>query len=341
MNHTKNIGLVLSTILLAGCHSVGIGKLPKTLGERASDFGYVPLDPLPISTAAESNSCKEHGKKNMLPIAEALPDLTSRFAIAQVTGGGELAFGPVKTTQKGSFYKAILDSTFADSVSVTMLISQRVKKGSNYTWRNLEYYPESGGKVGEGDQVVAYRALIVPDQKSITTKQKFQYNSDKAEEILREMNNSTSESSAGNNSSEWSEVSFPVYLGLAFRLTADFKSLESNVNIGSLSAIGVTADANGLAGSMTLQAIGVNGLPVVSALVLPNKIDQTTIQQSVLAIGAGRALIYTDTAENKVSLNPRVIGLYSPIGTDARLINAVYSELSKVRINWRRPCKAK
>jgi hypothetical protein len=34
-----------------------------------------------------------------------------------------------------------------------------------------------------------------------------------------------------------------------------------------------------------------------------------------------------------------VVGLYSPVGSDPRLINAIYSELSRERPPWQHPCK--
>ena len=90
------------------------------------------------------------------------------------------------------------------------------------------------------------------------------------------------------------------------------------------------------------QSLGVNGKSIAMALPLPNKLDQTTIETAILAVGSSRAILYATNGEadagNQARPSPRVVGLYSPIGTDPLLINAIYAELSKTRPVWRRPC---
>ena len=74
-------------------------------------------------------------------------------------------------------------------------------------------------------------------------------------------------------------------------------------------------------------------------LPLPSKLDQTTIENAILSIGTMRASLYAaDLDDGSVYLQPRIVGLYSPIGGDPLFINAVYSELSKQRPRWLAPC---
>lgn len=318
-------------IAIGGCASTGIG-MPKTAGERAAAYGYVPLDPLPIETVGISGSCKDQRstvfveENKFLPMTQALPDVAVRFAVAELTGNAGLQFGPTAVTAKNKNYRAVLDFVNSDSVTVRMLVRKFHSYNGSIKYYHLsEYVNEEKGQFH-----LSFQAKLIPDQQNFRRNENYK---------LSVSQKSALEGDNFENSAGWTEVAFPIYIGVGFRLTADFQALQSNVALGGLGAIGANADAEKLTGSMTLQSIGVNGLGTTTALALPNKLDQATIEQSILAIGTGRALIYTDPDEAKVRLSPRVIGLYSPIGADPRLINAVYSELSTDRIPWPRPCK--
>jgi hypothetical protein len=323
--------LIGSTLLLSGCASTGL-SLPKTPGERAASYGYVPLDPLPIETVGVAGTCKDKrylgstGDNEFLPMTQALPDVAVRFAIAEFKGNAGLEFGPTALTAKNENYRAVLDFVNSDSVTIRLLL----RKVAIFDGK-VKYFHLSDD-IEEKMPKVAYsfQAKLIPNQAN--------FQNSLSENLSPAQSNAIK---GGNldNSEGWTEVAFPIYIGVGFRLTADFQALQGNVALGGLGAIGANADAKKLTGSMTLQSIGVNGLGTTTALSLPNKLDQTTIEQSILAIGTGRALIYTDKEESKVRLSPRVIGLYSPIGSDPRMINAVYSELSTIRIPWPRPCK--
>lgn len=336
--------LSISALLLSSCSTVGTPAFSDTLGERSSAFGYVPLDPLPVMLGGNGRSCQSgttSSSPQRLSLAEALPDLTARFAVAEASGGGQLAFGPVESTTKGSLYKAVLDSTFSDSISLSFLVTRKFEmRNGTFEWKGLDHVPSLDAKGRPVDKVVAYRVLLAPDQPNVDVESTGRLAAivDKAR-MGDDIKEETNTDSPGDE--DWSLVSIPVYVGLAFRLTADFRALKSNVGIASFSGLGASAEAEQITGSLTLQSIGINGLPVIAAMGVPNKLDATTIQNSILAMGAGRAMIYTDDDENRVGGEARVIGLYSPIGTDPRLINAIYSELSREEdITWHPSCKA-
>jgi hypothetical protein len=322
--------LIGPVLLLGGCASTGL-SLPKTQGERAASYGYVPLDPLPIETVGLGDKCKGRFSGNVgndvfLPMTQALPDVAVRFAVAEFKADTGLEFGPAALTTKNKNYRAVLDFVNSDSVTVRFLI----RKVAIVDGTEIYFHLSDDIDKAKPGLVYGYQAKLIPDQPNFESESQFslnpaQVNALRGEDLL--------------NAKGWTEVAFPIYIGVGFRLTADFQALQGKVALGGLGAIGANADANKLTGSMTLQSIGVNGLGTTTALALPNKLDQTTIEQSILAIGTGRALIYTDKEESKVRLSPRVIGLYSPIGSDPRMVNAVYSELSTVRVPWVRPCR--
>ncbi|WP_338302871.1 hypothetical protein [Erythrobacter sp. Dej080120_24] len=334
----KKLLVVACASALAGCSSISGLNLPQTAGERAANYGYVPLDPLPIQTVAFAGTCRgryfDSPEDGFLPLTQALPDVAVRFAVAEFRQGVGLQFGPSAITAKNQNYRAILDYVNSDSVTVRMLVRKYARINGA-----IGYYPITEPiENARGDAVLAYQAQVIPGQ--------FDYSDPDGSFELSGFTPAQLDDAqkaaldgAGNDAAEgWQQVAFPIYVGVGFRLTADFQALKGDVALGGLGSIGANADAEKLSGSMTLQSIGVNGLGTTTALALPNKLDQTTIEQSILAIGTGRALIYTDTEESKVRLSPRVIGLYSPVGSDPRLINAVYSELSTIRLPWARPC---
>jgi hypothetical protein len=259
-------------------------------------------------------------------MTQALPDVAVRFAVAEFKADTGLEFGPAALTTKNKNYRAVLDFVNSDSVTVRFLI----RKVAIVDGTEIYFHLSDDIDKAKPGLVYGYQAKLIPDQPNFESESQFslnpaQVNALRGEDLL--------------NAKGWTEVAFPIYIGVGFRLTADFQALQGKVALGGLGAIGANADANKLTGSMTLQSIGVNGLGTTTALALPNKLDQTTIEQSILAIGTGRALIYTDKEESKVRLSPRVIGLYSPIGSDPRMVNAVYSELSTVLVPWVRPCR--
>ncbi|WP_367256490.1 hypothetical protein [Pseudomonas sp. stari2] len=298
------IGGVL--FFVSGCTTVGRNpSLPDTLASRASNYGYVPLDGLAIDQDFEADSCAEFtapkGPKSFAPLSQSLPDITVRFAVASYEQSGGLSFGPAKFTAKGKSYRAVLDYVNVDAIPVTFLISA-ITYG---------YTKKLSDARGAGMPISGYNVTVVDPNKP------------------------TPASATVNGD----VVTIPVYIGVGLRLSADVTALESGIPLVSLSAIGFEAQSNSLTGTLTVQAIGLPGETVASSLPLPSKLDQTTIENGVLAIGANRLNIYR-YKDTDMGAIPRVVGLYSPIGTEPALINAIYSELSKKRPKWSRPCKA-
>ena len=304
---------------LASCATIG-GELPKTPGELASNYGYIPLDPLPVAQTMLARSCTEAvgagGKPpQWKPMLEALPDLSIRFAVAELAGNGQLAFGPSKVTAKGSAYRAILDYVNVDVVPVEFRIRRRiVNKVGDEKWAFV-----SQSLPGEWN-TVAYEAEIVGAPESA-------HPTPSIWDKLRQPQ----------IAENYERVTVPVYIGLGLRLSADIRALEGGINLSGLGSIGAQADAKRLTGTLTVQTLGVTGKAVATALPLPNKLDQTTIENGILSIGTSRAILY-NTGADQITTSPRIVGLYSPLGSDPRLINAFYSALSGYQLLWARPC---
>jgi hypothetical protein len=64
------------------------------------------------------------------------------------------------------------------------------------------------------------------------------------------------------------------------------------------------------------------------------EINQTTIQNAILSIGSIKAILYDDSTV----VNPRVLGIYNPIGGGQEIVNGIISRLAEKPITWYRPC---
>ena len=309
----------LSVSALAACASAG-GKLPRTLGERASGFGYVPLDGLAVSQEIDHAQCRspKDTSKNLdpLPLLESLPDLSVRFAVASFSADGGLTFGPAKVTIAGQAYRAVLDYVNVETVPVDFQLGVAVRDSNGKVHQQGILTP-----LGVGDTIVSYLARAVGS--SVRTQ--FAFTIQTAKDTALKPG--------------YDPITIPIYIGIGMRLSADIRAQKDNLTLSSLSAIAAEAQTDALSGTLTVQTLGLSGKSVATALPMPSKLDQTTVENGILALGTARSVLYTGTNQlGDVVTTPRIVGLYSPLGADPRLINAIYSELAKVRPTLGRVC---
>ncbi len=132
------------------------------------------------------------------------------------------------------------------------------------------------------------------------------------------------------------EVVIPVYVGVGLRLTANINVLKGNVNLSSLGALAAQAEAENISGSLIVQTLGITGKQVTSTLPLPSELNETTVQNAILSLGAVKAVVYDQ--ENTI-IAPRVTGIYNPLDrSDEGTVNKIVSELARDAITWRQPC---
>lgn len=272
---------------------------PESLGEQSSGFGYVPLDGLPVDHSMDADSCKEWSGK---------PQYKNLFASLPDT---TIRYAVASVDQSGGL-------TFGP-IKVT---------AKNRSYRAVLDYVNADVmpvdflvKARMGSEIVALsdvRPGSVPEGYEVALVDERMSRPDQGGSV----------------------ITFPIYVGIGMRMTADITALESGLPLFSLGAIGVEAQQQNLVGTLTVQTIGVSGGKVAAGLPLPSKLDQTTVENGLLSMGATRALLYQEGADGDgIHRTPRVVGLYSPIGADPVLVNAIYSELAKKRPKWPRPCK--
>lgn len=132
-------------------------------------------------------------------------------------------------------------------------------------------------------------------------------------------------------------VVIPVYVGVGLRLTADLQVLRGNINLSSLGAIAAGVESGKASGSLVVQTIGVTGKQVSTSLPMPSDLNQTTVQNAILALGSIKAVIYDG---KNTTITPRVTGIYLPMRAGSEeLVNRIVSELARDDVFWFRPCE--
>lgn len=295
--------LSILVLIISGCSSSK--KLPKTLGEENTTYSYIPIDPLPISKRP-GNSCQLNTNiyKDLL---DALPDQAVRLATAQMNGSASGSFGPATVGYKNNTYQVVLDYISVDATQLPLYVKKVINEG-----------------VSKGKTVPLY-------DKSV--KSKTDYIIKSAPRINPSIDNEYK-----NKNDNGDLVIVPVYIGIGLRLTATIFVSEGSVNLSSLGAIAAEAEAGKLTGTLTVQTLGITGKSVATSLPLPSEINQTTIQNAILALGSIKAVLYDK--ENTI-LTPRVVGVYNPIGGGKQVVNSIISVLAEKPITWYVPCKEK
>jgi hypothetical protein len=126
----------------------------------------------------------------------------------------------------------------------------------------------------------------------------------------------------------------PVYVGIGLRLTADVTVVKDNVDLSNIVALGVAASSNEIHGTLTVQAMGISGELVSETLPLPSTLDQSTIQQAMMALGNIKAKAY---GKDKILITPQVVAVYNPFNnsgpqTVTGLIEIVLQDQSSLKL---------
>ncbi|RSE33361.1 hypothetical protein [Acinetobacter junii] len=300
--HLIKLLLLISIIgLVNGCTT--LKGLPQSQAEMYSGFTYIPIDPFRVNTIANCKSYPVDKEiKSSSEMLDSFPDNSVRISIEQISGSGKATYGTSYTSSKGDQYKVTVDHIISDTTNITFYISKLMQ--NNLT---KEFEPVS--------------LLEQNHNKYVTNSEIY--------EVIRERDEKPSL-----NDKKYEQFSLPIYIGVGLRITANVRNLTNNTNISGLGVIGAEAEAKKLQGTLVVQTLGINGKAIASALPIQSELNQTTVQNSIVAIGSIKALLY----DNETVKSPRVVGLYLPFKGDTALINAIISELSRESIIWDKPC---
>jgi hypothetical protein len=121
------------------------------------------------------------------------------------------------------------------------------------------------------------------------------------------------------------DLFIPVYVGVGLRLTANIHVTKGKVDLGDLFAIGAAASSEKISGTLVLQTLGISGESVSATIPFPSEINNNSIQNAILALGAIKAKIY----DPKTVITPRIVGVYNTLGGGTNTINSFISNLLK------------
>lgn len=286
---------------LIGCST--LKGLPPSQAEMYSGFTYIPIDPFSVTINSQCIAkLNANGIKSSKDLLDSFPDNSVRISIEQINGSGKVTYGTSYTSSKNDQYKVTVDHIISDTTNINFFISKSMLSkefGKFVPVSLLEHNTDKYYKDTERYEVIRFG--LVPENF---------------------------------NPELYEQFSLPIYIGVGLRVTANVKNLSGNANISGLGVIGAEAEAKKLQGTLVVQTLGINGKSIASALPIQSELNQTTVQNSIVAIGSIKALLY----DNETVKSPRVVGLYLPFRGDMALINAIISELSKSPIIWNKPC---
>jgi hypothetical protein len=116
---------------------------------------------------------------------------------------------------------------------------------------------------------------------------------------------------AASMSEDESENVVPLYVGVGVRVVATVTAKEEGIQLTSLMSIGVAARANQLSGTLCVQTLGLSGEDISALLPVPSDLNETTIQNALMAMGQIKGKIY----DAKTNVSPQVVGYYDSLGS--------------------------
>lgn len=125
------ISQALLTLIFTSC---AIFNSAKTIGEKQSflEYGYTPLDPLPVKIITG----KELTNNRLLRL---LPDETVRIATGQVTGTGNISYGPISAGVSGNSYVIIVDYIKSNVRSLDYPVLDEITKENKIIYVQVYY----------------------------------------------------------------------------------------------------------------------------------------------------------------------------------------------------------
>lgn len=94
-------------------------------------------------------------------------------------------------------------------------------------------------------------------------------------------------------------------IGVGLRIKANIDTMDSDLNLGSLLAIGIQASKGDLKGSISIEVIGIDSSDVTNLIPLTAEIDQTSIQSALQALASIKTKIY----DNNSIITPHLVAI--------------------------------
>ena len=200
------------------------------------------------------------------------PNEATRVAIGKMTKNGSLSFGTNTVARKGESYTIIIDYIKYHTTSIP----------AKYSFD--QDYTEENTLVSESLETIFG---------SIGNKREFK-------------SDFTEQDSLQSQNRNRQDVKIPVYVGVGLRIQANILVLKDtlNINLGSLYNLGIAASQNEINGTLIIQTLGISGQQISSAIPIPDKINESTIQNAITSLATIKSKLYDD----ETSIKPQVVG---------------------------------
>src|SRR4051812_39010042 len=301
--------ILLASCALAGCESLQLNE-PKTIGEINTGYNYIPVDPLGVGVLIEP------------PPLPAGASGWDRSALRYARCASRRGKDPKKDPPD------VMDALPDHTIRMAM---RRITASGD-----LGYGPVGFTASGNSYEVIV--DSIFADTANVRFAVRLTGSPGGASLMSLQEKIADTTTVDVKRLEDWDpvpagyeEVTIPVYVGVGLRLTANLFAKKGGLNLGNLAGLAAKAEAEKVSGSLTMQTLGVYSQQVAATYAIPNKLDETAIQNALVALGAVKAIIY----DHDTGTRPRVTGIYNPLPTsDPKLINKIYSALAAKPVRW-------
>ncbi|WP_052483784.1 hypothetical protein [Flavobacterium sp. MEB061] len=270
----KNFILFLLSISIISCTSINDNKASK-LNDKINESLFALKGYQPIDPISINDS-----KIKTDTIINYFPNEAARVAVGTVNKNGTITFGPATIAVSGQSYTVIIDYIKYHTTSIPARYSYQQQYGSEKT---------------DIEETLETQFGIIKSQKSF----KITYSQD-------------STRSANVNEQE---IKIPVYVGVGLRIQANITVLKDSVgiNLGSLYNLGVAASQNKINGTLIIQTLGISGKQISSAIPIPDKINESTIQNAIISLATIKSKLY----DNDTRIKAHVVGFGLPFNMNS------------------------
>lgn len=208
-------------------------------------------------------------------IIDYFPNEAARVAVGTVNKNGTITFGPGTVAVSGESYTVIIDYIKYHTTSIPAQYSYEQQYISDRT---------------EIEETLQTQFGIIKSHKNLSV--------------------SAAKDSTKSFTGNKQKIKIPVYVGVGLRIQANITVLKDSLglNLGSLYNLGVAASQNQINGTLIIQTLGISGKQISSAIPIPDKINESTIQNAIIALATIKSKLYdTDT-----SIKAHVVGFGLP-----------------------------
>lgn len=199
------------------------------------------------------------------------PNEATRVAIGKMTRNGSLSFGTNTVARKGESYTIIIDYIKYHTTSIP----------AQYT-----YSQENSGETTLIDESLETLFGEIASRKEVSLLG--------LKDGLQSKNRNKQ------------KIKIPVYVGVGLRIQANILVIKDSLdlNLGSLYNLGTAAAKNDINGTLIIQTLGISGQQISSAIPIPDKISESTIQNAITSLATIKSKLY----DNDTSIKPQVVG---------------------------------